>query len=327
MTQKINIGVLGCSSFAQRSMIPAIQNIPEKYMLLAIASRDIVNAKECGEKLGIEKVFGTYDELLDMKGIDAVYMPLPNSLHAEWIEKALDKGLNVLVEKSLACNSKDVKKLCHKANKLGLILLENFQFRFHRQLKKIDEIIASERLGELRSIYSSFGFPPFKNENNIRYQKELGGGALLDAGAYPIKIAQHIMGEDIKVTSARLYTDNNKNVDIWGGGFIQQNSTPLFAQISFGFDHFYQCTLELWGSQGKLTANRIFTSPPGFSPEIIVEDAEGSHIISVDEDNHYENMLNYFYELTKNNRLANEELENNIQQSLLIEQFRVLAGQ
>ncbi len=325
MTQPLNIGVLGCSSFAQRSMIPAMQSMPEKYKLLAVASRLAANSMACAKSLGIPQSFGSYAELLDVKEINAIYMPLPNSLHAEWIEKALDKGLHVLVEKSLACNSKDVTRLCSKANELGLALLENFQFRFHRQLGEIKEVLNKGQIGELRSIHSSFGFPPFADKNNIRYQRKLGGGALLDAGTYPIKIAQLFMGDDINITSASLFTDEKKGVDIWGGGFIQKNNSPLFTQIAFGFDNYYQCSLELWGSRGKLIANRIFTSPPDFSPEIIVEGVSGTQVIKVKADNHFVNVLNHFYEVTQNTELIKEELENNIQQSVLIEQFRKLA--
>ena len=105
--------------------------------------------------------------------------------------------MHVLVEKSLACEYAQVVELNDLAKKKGLALIENFQFRFHSQLQYIKNIVGSGKIGELRCIKSAFGFPPFQEKNNIRYQKELGGGALLDAGAYPIKISQIFMGYDI----------------------------------------------------------------------------------------------------------------------------------
>jgi predicted dehydrogenase len=119
------------------------------------------------------------------------------------------------------------------------------------------------QIGELRCVRASFGFPPFPDAGNIRYQPELGGGALLDVGAYPIKISQILLGENLSVTAAKTFVDSEKCVDIWGGGFLSQNDGPLFSEIAFGFDHHYQCGIELWGSRGKLTANRLFTAPPG----------------------------------------------------------------
>jgi dTDP-3,4-didehydro-2,6-dideoxy-alpha-D-glucose 3-reductase len=326
MNRPLQIGVLGCSSFAQRSMIPAIKSLPEQFELVGIASRTVEKSIKCSKAMGIQRSYSSYDKLIDEEGLDAVYMPLPNSIHSEWIDKALDRGLHVIVEKSLACNSSDVIKLSNKADELGLALVENFQFRFHRQLRKIERLLKQGRIGELRSIRSSFGFPPFEDQNNIRYQKCLCGGALLDAGAYPIKIAQYFMGDKLTITSASLYTDPIKGVDIWGGGVVQKDGSPIFAQIAFGFDNHYQCNIELWGSRGKLITNRIFTAPPGFSPEIVIEDANGTEVVTVEEDNHYANMLTHFYKVTTDTELATIELKNNIRQSILIEQFRDLAS-
>lgn len=323
--KKINIGVLGCASIARRSLVPAILDLHESFQLLGIASRTSASADACAAPFKIKSYTG-YQSLLDDEQLDAVYIPLPNALHAEWIEKALGKNLHVLVEKSLACSLQEVQQLNSLARQKQLALVENFQFRFHRQLSMIRTIVDEERIGSLRSIRSSFGFPPFPDRENIRYSKALGGGALLDAGTYPVKVAQMFLGHDVAVKAASLFIDPELHVDLWGGVYLQQRKGPLFAELAFGFDNYYQCNLELWGSKGKITATRIFTAPPGYSPEIILETSNTKEMISVEPDHHFKNMLLHFYRLATTGEGLEFEYEQNIQQAILLEAIKQVAN-
>ena len=227
-----------------------------------------------------------------------------------------------MVEKSLATTLVDVQRLNKIAFDKNLTLIENFQFRFHKQLEVIQELLNKKKIGSLRCVRSSFGFPPFLDKNNIRYKKELGGGALLDAGAYPIKISQLILGNDIEVSASNLCYDENIEIDIWGGAYLKQKKGDLFSEIAFGFDNYYQCNLEIWGSIGKITANRIFTSPPGTEAKIILETNKGKDCIKVEPDNHFKKMLSYFYELINKSNIWNAEYEGNINQARLIAEIR-----
>jgi len=324
MHNSINIGVLGCANIAKRSLIPAILDLKEEYCLKGVASRSGESAKACAEQFATESYTG-YEELLNSGNLDAVYIPLPNALHTEWIEKALNLNIHVLVEKSLACSFEDAQRLNQLAKEKHLVLVENFQFRFHRQLSIVKELVSEGRIGELRCVRSSFGFPPFPDNDNIRYQKHLGGGALLDAGAYPVKIVQLFLGNQIEVKASSLYLDPACNVDIWGGAYLQQSNGPLFAELAFGFDHYYQCTLELWGSKGKLTATRIFTAPPGFSPELLLETAAGKEVIAVEPDNHFRNMLLHLHRLITTGKDLDAEYEQNVVQARLLEEVKLKA--
>ena len=327
MTNKrINIGVLGCASIAQRSMIPAILALNTHFNLIGIASRDPERAKCVASKFNIEAYDG-YEALLDHPRLDAVYVPLPNALHAKWIERSLKKDLHVLAEKSLACNLKDVVHLNQLARDRNLVLLESFQFRFHRQMDFIRQLIKKGTIGELRSLRSSFGFPPFADKTNIRYDKRLGGGALLDAGAYPLKAAQIFLGEDLKVKAASLCYDARKGVDIWGGAYLHHNKSNVFAQVAFGFDHYYQCNLELWGSKGKITTGRIFTAPAGHRAVIEVETPSGKKIIKVPCDNAFNKILKYFVELVIHKKGMEDEYRQNINQARLIAEVRTKADE
>jgi dTDP-3,4-didehydro-2,6-dideoxy-alpha-D-glucose 3-reductase len=321
----VRIGVLGCSNFAMRSMIPAIINMPAKFELIAIASRNQEKSKETASKFGIKQSFCSYDKLLNCDGVDAVYIPLPNSLHFRWVEKALERGLHVLVEKSMACSFEEVKYLNKIASKSNLVLIENFQFRFHKQLAVIQKIVSDGVIGTLRCVRSSFGFPPFPDVSNIRYKKELGGGALFDVGAYPIKISQIFLGHDIEVSAASLCFDNQKEVDIWGGAYLNQKKGSLFAEIAFGFDNFYQCNLELWGSRGKITADRIFTLPPEVKAEVAIETNDSKESIMVEPENHFNKILEHCFELMVGNEKLDEEYVQNINQARLIRELKVKA--
>lgn len=317
----INIGVLGAANIAEKFVIPAVLSLPDLFKLTAIASRSPNKARDFSKKFNVD-VYDDYGLIIDDPAINAVYIPLPNALHSHWIKKALIAGKHVLVEKSMACTLEEVIALNALAAEKKLVLMENFQFRFHKQLDKIKQLLADGAIGELRNIRSSFGFPPFPDQDNIRYDKELGGGALLDAGAYPLKIAQEILDETLYIDSASLYVDPNLDVDIWGAAQIKSKQSKLVIQAAFGFDHAYMCNLELWGSKGILRANRIFTSPPNQQAQISLVTKDGEEIINIAEDNAFLNLLINFSELVAQPSKALTEYSSNISQAQLIDQLK-----
>ncbi|MGC6424323.1 MAG: Gfo/Idh/MocA family protein [Lentimonas sp.] len=317
MNPTLNIGILGCAQIAGRMVIPALIELQDLFSVVGVASRNAEKVEAFADQHEL-KAYTGYESLLDQPGLDAVYIPLPNALHSAWIDKALDRGLHVIVEKSLECTAEEVERLCQLAEKKGLVLLENFQFRCHPQLQTIKEIIDTGRIGDLRCMRSSFGFPPFPDESNIRYNKSLGGGALLDAGAYTLKVSQIILGADLEVASANLWYDPEREVDIWGGAYLQQKDGPLFSEVAFGFDQQYQCSLELWGSKGRLTTNRLFTAPAGYSPELLIESGMDKEVVKVNPENHFKAMLRHFHALVNGQANREDEYAQNINQARLI---------
>jgi len=318
---RIKIGVLGKANIALRSIIPTLAELSDQFEIVAIATR----SKADGESdiNGIPVIEG-YDQLLDIDTLDAVYIPLPIGMHYEWIRKALNKGLHVWVEKSLASTESEVKELISLAKEKQLVVLESFQFRFHKQLKSIQESLKGGIIGEVRSFRASFGFPPFPDADNIRYQKSLGGGALLDAGAYTLKTAALFLGKDVEVVAAQLAMDEDRQVDIYGNGMLKTKDGAATAQVSFGFDNFYQCGIEVWGSKGKLFTNRLFTARKGFVPQMTIETNEGSKTVDLPEDDAFTNIALHFHKMLKDkdSDLRNEEYEQNLLQAKLIESFK-----
>lgn len=321
--KKIKIGVLGTANIAKRSIIPTLLNLSDYFEVVAIGSRNA--SHELQQKFGVRVVQG-YQQLIDIPELDAVYIPLPTGMHYDWIKKALNRGLHVWSEKSLAQSASEVKELNGLAESKGLALLENFQFRFHKQITELKRIVFEDKLlGDLRLFRSFFGFPPFSDTNNIRYQKELGGGALLDAGAYTLKAATTFLGTDLKLIGSSMQIDPRFGVDICGSAQLFNSQRNLDVQVSYGFDNYYQCGIEIWGTKGKLFTNRLYTARIGFVPYAEVQTERGHETIQLSEDDHFKNIAMHFALLCEESQLDRraEEYRQNIIQSLLIESTKL----
>ncbi|MCO6500306.1 MAG: Gfo/Idh/MocA family oxidoreductase [Vicingus serpentipes] len=312
---QLKIGVLGCANIAKRSIIPAIKSISD-FELVAVASRTEEKATEFARHFCCEGVVG-YQNLLN-KDIDIVYIPLPTGMHEEWVIKSLEAGKHVFVEKSLAINSISAQKMVALAQSKGLLIMENFMFLYHNQHQFVKALITKGKIGEVRCIRSSFGFPPL-DKDNFRYNKKLGGGALLDAGAYTVRASQLILGNNLGVAAATLNYQNT-DVDIFGGAYLK-SADNLFAEVAFGFDNFYQCNYEIWGSKGKITAHRAFTPPSDYKPLIVLEQEGEVYNYEVDAENHFISILNEFKRCVLENDF-DEKYEEILNQSRLLDEIK-----
>jgi predicted dehydrogenase len=312
----LRIGVLGCANIARRSVIPAIKSIAE-YDLIAIASRTQVKADELANEFNCEAVEG-YQTLLDRNDIDVIYMPLPTGLHEEWVVKALEAGKHILIEKSLAMNYDSAKRMVDIARQKGLLIMENFMFLYHGQHQFVKELIDKGEIGEVRCFRSSFGFPPL-DKNNFRYNAALGGGSLMDAAAYTVRASQLFLGNDIWVEGATL-NHMNTEVDLFGGAYLKSEA-GLFAEVAFGFDNFYQCNYEIWGSKGKIIAQRAFTPGENFTPTITLEKQGEIFDYKIDAENHFINILTEFKRCVLQSEVE-AKYEEILNQSRLLQELR-----
>ncbi|OQC56961.1 MAG: Glucose--fructose oxidoreductase precursor [Verrucomicrobia bacterium ADurb.Bin018] len=288
--QTLRIGIMGCSSFARRAMIPALA-LCDDIQLIAVASRDADKANRMAAEFGCRGVAG-YEELLKREDIDAVYMPLPTGLHEEWGTKAVQAGKHLLVEKSFAATEDSALAMVALARARNRLVFENFQFQTHSQWARLKSFMASGEIGAVHLVRSTFGFPPLP-KTNFRWDKALGGGALLDAGAYMAKAAQLLLGLGLEVRGAALQMDEETGVDCYGEAMLR-NAQGQIAQVAFGFDYFYQCRVELLGTKGKVSSNRVFTAPPDHLPSLSIETQAGNREEMLPPDNHYLNMWRWF---------------------------------
>lgn len=182
MTGPLRLGVLGCAGIAVRRMLPAFAACPD-IEIAAVASRDPAKARQVAERFGCRPVHG-YGELLELDDIQAVYIPLPAALHAQWTEAALNTGRHVLAEKPLTTDRQRTGELLELADTRDLVLMENVMFVHHHLHRAVRSLVADGAIGELRAFQAAFTIPPLP-DGDIRYDPELGGGALADVGVYP----------------------------------------------------------------------------------------------------------------------------------------------
>lgn len=319
--EKIKIGVLGCADIAERLVIPTIRDMDE-FELIAVSSRETSKEKlkEFSLKFDCSGIVG-YENLLERKDIEAVYIPLPPSLHEEWTIKAFKAGKHVLVEKPSSINLESTKLMLKKAKEKSMVLMEDYMFEYHGQFDYVKRILKDE-VGDIRNLRASFGIP-LMNKDNFRYKKDLGGGVLLDAGGYPVKACQMFLGNDIEVKSANLNYIDGFEVDMYGTASLK-SINGITGQISFGFDNYYQCNIELWGNKGKITFKRAFTAPPNVKPKIIIEKQDLRKEILLEANNHFKGILKRFYDVIMNNN-KKIEYKKILRQAELIQEIRRIA--
>jgi predicted dehydrogenase len=188
----LRLGILGCANIAKQ-FVRDVADSP-KVTIQAVASRDLSKAQQFAQTFGIARAHGSYEALLTDSALDAVYIPLPNSMHAEWAVRALQAGKHVLCEKPLALNLAEVTRMFDVARQQGLMLLESYPYWFQPQTRDFLACLSHDTIGEVRSMQASFGFTLGNPDHNIRMKPDLGGGALLDAGSYPLSLIRLVMG-------------------------------------------------------------------------------------------------------------------------------------
>ena len=191
-------GILSTANIGRKAVIPALME-SEQAQVAAVASRTINHAQAFADEMGIPTAYGSYEALLADPEIDAVYIPLPNHLHKPWTVRAAEAGKHILCEKPLALNTEECQEMIAAAKANGVQLMEAFMYRYHPRVLAARQMIQDGAIGELKTIESAF---TYRNEDttNIRFQPEMGGGALLDIGCYCVNISRLMAdGEPVAV--------------------------------------------------------------------------------------------------------------------------------
>jgi xylose dehydrogenase (NAD/NADP) len=250
---KVRWGIISTANINRR-LIPAIR-CSERGELVAIASRDTDRASSYAKKWDIPHAFGSYSSMLESDLIDAIYISLPNHLHAEWTVKSLEAGKHVLCEKPFALTLDEVDQMIAVSKATGLVLSEAFMYRHHPQTKLVGEWVNQGRLGEISLVRGIFNFSLHSREN-IRLNSDMGGGSLWDVGVYPISMAQYVMGEPPE----RVYGDQwigDTGVDETFAGQLLYSQNRL-AQVSSSLRTPFYTFVEILGTEGTLTIRRPF---------------------------------------------------------------------
>jgi predicted dehydrogenase len=262
MNKKVHIGILGCANFVKRYGIPSFKAI-DNAEIVGIASRDIAKATAWAKEYGIPEAYDSYDALIASDTIDAVHVPLPNSLHKEYILKAVRAGKHVICEKSLAVSYKDAQEIVQACKEHGVVLFENFMCGYHPQHQAVRSLIDEGKLGAVSVFRSFFGFPKM-NADNIRYNKDLAGGVLNENGAYTLFMARSMVGKEPISVTTTLYSEE---VDI-RGTITLDFGDGVTALLAFDLDAVYQNNYSIWGSKGIIHVNRAYSIPGDMKPDI-----------------------------------------------------------
>ena len=286
----IRVGVLGAAAIVPMALTQPARSVHE-VQIVAIAARDPKRAKSFARKHHIPRVHQTYDDLLSDPEIDAIYNPLPNSLHAEWTIRALKAGKHVLCEKPFASNTQEAEEMARTARETELVLSEAFAYRYHPLIGRVKEIISSGELGKIRRMEAQFCFL-LPAPNNIRFKYELAGGALMDCGCYPVSLIRLLADAEPMVdrAQARLITpqvDHKMTADL---SFTDGRTARLVCDMLS--PKLFRSILKVEGDEGKLHV--INPYQPHWFNWLTVRGVKGAHSEHVRGENAYALQLRDF---------------------------------
>lgn len=271
--KKVNWGVLGTAGIAYGQTIPGMLKA-ENCNLYAIAGRNIDKANAFKEKFGFEVAYGSYDEMLADKNVEAVYIPLPNNIHIEWIKKAAQAGKHILCEKPMCMNPDELREAFAVAKENNVILMEAFAYLHGDAIKAMVDIVKSGELGDIRLIEACFFTGPPKADD-FRWVKEYGGGAVYDLGCYSISLTQRMLDEmPCSIETASHLTDGG--VDDFCQMYLRY---PSGAQATLGCGFVARGRSDrmvIHGDKATLWADIVFNQE-GKSTFDVISDQETKH--------------------------------------------------
>lgn len=250
--KKVNWGILGCAKIAENATIPGMEKT-QNANLYAIASRKEEKLNSIKEKFTFEKYYVGYEKLLSDPEVEAVYIPLPNSLHVEWAIKAAKAGKHVLCEKPICTDPEDIKKLKKASEENKVYIAEGFPYRSAPQTKKVKEIIDEGVIGDLRCIDAHF-YLPFDDRKDVRYDKNLDGGTTYDMGCYTLGSILFFAGEMPDEIIARGSIDKETDVDITSYTMLSFPS-GCKAFSACAFETSFRAEYTVQGSKGVIKVN------------------------------------------------------------------------
>lgn len=283
-------GVLSTANIGRAAVNPAIQ-ASANGELLAVASRDSEKAQAFAAEHGIPRSYGSYQALLADPDVDAVYIPLPNSLHLEWAIKAAEAGKHVLCEKPLALTEVECRAMIDAAEANGVRLMEAFMYRFHPRIHRVLERVAAGEIGDLRVIRSSFTFR-LTRPDNIRWDPDLGGGALMDVGCYCVNVSRTIAGaEPIEVQATANWTDRGVDQEMAG---VLRFADGAIAHFDCALTMERNEICEVAGTEGQFVIPSAFLPGKGDVSICLLKGREGESRELVGGVDEYQEMVEHF---------------------------------
>lgn len=276
--KSVRWGIISTASIAEKAFIPALQQT-QRGQLVAVASRSREKAESFAQQHDIPLVFDDYTSLLTSDQIDAVYNPLPNTMHAEWTAVAAEQGKHVFCEKPLAVTSTEARQMVEVCQDMGVVLVEAFVFLFHPQTLKLRQLLDDGIIGDLLQLQTNLTYPLPRPTDNIRLNKNLGGGSLLDVGSYPITFARFAFGEEPVAVQSACRIDPGYGVDT-RASILLTFGGDRYATLQVGFDTMGGMDAVLFGDKGYIEIPQPYH--PKEQSQFVVHTAEGEQTITFD---------------------------------------------
>ncbi|PYR95082.1 MAG: gfo/Idh/MocA family oxidoreductase [Acidobacteria bacterium] len=273
-------GLLGTARI-NRAVIPVIRE-SSRSTLEAVASRTIDRAREYASEWNIPRAIGSYEALLDDSTIDAIYIAIPNSLHAEWTIRALDAGKHVLCEKPLALSVEQVDEIARSARRAGRVAAEAFMYRHHPLTHAVQKMILDGTIGQLRLIRGAFTFP-LTHPADVRFDPALGGGSLWDVGCYPVSYACLLAGDGPSDVFG-WQEKSESGIDIAFSGMLRFPG-GVMAQFDCGFRAAFRAEMEIVGTTGVLRVDRAFKA--GADSRLLLTNGDVTETLRFDHEGPY----------------------------------------
>ena len=286
----LNIAVWTVGEHARRNILPAI-NKSESVNLIGMFTRNIDVLTSQSKQYDCH-AYNNSDELLADSNVQVVYISSPNAMHYEQVKQCLLSNKHVIVEKSALSSLEETQEIVDLAKSKDLVIMEAFMFLYHRQFSNLKELIKSEKYGKMLFVEASFGFPHL-SKDDIRYSKELAGGALNDAGAYTICAILNLLGSDSELIFSDLNTEDGYDVDTSGMAIFKKDNIKAVCKWAMGGS--YKNEITIWCEKGHIVVDRAFSKPETYESKIkITHNGKIVEEITSGKDNHFINMLKVF---------------------------------
>ncbi|OGG40914.1 hypothetical protein A3A21_01430 [Candidatus Jorgensenbacteria bacterium RIFCSPLOWO2_01_FULL_45_25b] len=302
---KVGLGAIGCSRISLKGILPAVAS-SEQVNLIMVGSRDPEKAKEVAGRFG-SVGFGTYDDVLNNKEIDMVYISLPNSLHEEWAIKAANAGKHILCEKPATTSYASARKMIQAAKNKNVRLLEGYMFRYHPQNSAAKKLIQEGVLGNLMRFDGCFGYD-MPHKSLIPMSKELGGGSLYVSGGYPISASRMVFDEEPESVYCKLTIDPESGIDVRNDITLNySNGKTAFTSSIFG--SYYHSMYGVLGDKAYLRMGRAYTVPRDMPTKMYLDKDDKVEEMMIEPADHFQLMLHDFCGEIKKGKESKKDYE------------------
>jgi predicted dehydrogenase len=258
MSTPLRFGILGAARIAPGALIKPARSV-QGALVLAVAARNESKARGFARKYNLPRVLNSYDALVNDPDLDAIYNPLPNSLHFEWTIKALRAGKHVLCEKPLSANAREAEEMTRAAGQSGRVLMEAFHYRYHPLARRVEEILASGEIGAVREIEADFFIPLYLRPRDIRFQYALAGGATMDTGCYCVNLIRWLGGGEPRTLRAEARRASESVDNVMRAEFEFDNGVRARMGCSLAAFPPVKIFARVRGTSGELRITNPFT--------------------------------------------------------------------